>query len=493
GLLLLTAPLQQLGLEDVHGGGPVLDLGPLVLAGDDDAGGDVRDAHRGVGGVHALPAGAGRTVDVDAQIGLVDVDVVGLLDDRQHLDPGEGGLAAALVVEGRDAHQAVRALLDGEGAVGVGRLHGEGGRLDAGLFGVRRLVDLRLVAVLLGPAQIHPLELLGEVGGVDAAGLGADVDQGLTGVVLAGQEGADLHLVQRLADRLELRLGLRPGVRVVLLLGHLEQHGEIVDPAAQRLGLPDLRLEVGELAGDLLRLVRVVPQGRRGRLLLEHGDICPDPVEVQDGLDRLHGRGEGLELFGYIDDCHALQRNGSAARPTPGAALLGTGRAGRNPVRGGSAGRGGPGWRGGPGARADGAGARARRAGPSRGWSAHPAAEPGPTGGTRSGLPGGRTGPGSCGTPSWAGPRALPGAGGGAGRGPGLTGRGPGRAGRARAEAGRRTRRRNRARRAEPAPACPAGGQGPGRAEPGPGRARGPGRVRLAGPGAGRARAEAGR
>src|SRR5690606_28655859 len=197
---------------------------------------------------------------------------------------------------------------------------------------------------------------------------------------------------------------------------------EIVDPAAQRLGLPDLRLEVGELAGDLLRLVRVVPQGRRGRLLLEHGDICPDPVEVQDGLDRLHGRGEGLELFGYIDDCHALQRNGSAARPTPGAALLGTGRAGRSPVRGGSAGRGGPGWRGGPGARAGGAGARARRAGPSRGWSAHPAAEQGPTGGTRSGLPGGRTGPGTSGTRSWAGPRARPGPAGGAGGRAGTSG-----------------------------------------------------------------------
>ena len=27
-------------------------------------------------------------------------------------------------------------------------------------------------------------------------------------------------------------------------------------------------------------------------------------VEVEDGLDRPHGRGEGLQLFGNIDDCH---------------------------------------------------------------------------------------------------------------------------------------------------------------------------------------------
>ena len=43
-----------------------------------------------------------------------------LLDDRQHLDAGERRLAAALVVEGRDADQAVGALLDRQGAVGVG-------------------------------------------------------------------------------------------------------------------------------------------------------------------------------------------------------------------------------------------------------------------------------------------------------------------------------------------------------------------------------------
>src|SRR5690606_23763059 len=170
------------------------------------------------------------------------------------------------------------------------------------------------------------LELLGEVGGVDAAGLGADVDQRLAGVVLAAEEGADLHLVEGLLHLGELGLGLGAGVRVVLLLGHLEQHGEVVDPASQCLSLPDLGLEVGELAGDLLRLFRVVPEGRRGRLLLEHGDFCPHLVEVQNGLDRLHGRGEGLELFGYVDDCHtsSVTAPGTASsahcarRPAPG-------------------------------------------------------------------------------------------------------------------------------------------------------------------------------
>ena len=121
---------------------------------------------------------------------------------------------------------------------------------------------------------------------------------------------------------------------VVLLLGQLEEDAEVVDAAAQGLGLADLGLEVGELAGDLLRRVRVVPQGRRGRLLLEHGDVCPQLVEVQDGLDRLHGRGEGLQLFGYIDDCHGSSvtaTRGAGARPRPRA---GRPAAGARPVSG---------------------------------------------------------------------------------------------------------------------------------------------------------------
>ena len=84
----------------------------LVLAGHDDAGREVGEAHGGVGGVDALTAGAGRAIDVDAELVLGDLDVVGLLDDRHDLDAGEGRLPAALVVERADPHEAVRALLD---------------------------------------------------------------------------------------------------------------------------------------------------------------------------------------------------------------------------------------------------------------------------------------------------------------------------------------------------------------------------------------------
>ena len=60
------------------------------------------------------PPGPGRAVDVDPQLVLRDVDVVGLLDHRHHLDAGEAGLPAALVVERADPHQPVGARLDAE-------------------------------------------------------------------------------------------------------------------------------------------------------------------------------------------------------------------------------------------------------------------------------------------------------------------------------------------------------------------------------------------
>ena len=58
---------------------------------------------------------------------------------------------------------------------------------------------MRRVAVPLGPAQVHAQQHLGEVGGVDATGAGADGHDGLALVVLPRQQRADLELAQVLA------------------------------------------------------------------------------------------------------------------------------------------------------------------------------------------------------------------------------------------------------------------------------------------------------
>ena len=115
GGLLLLRPLEQPGLEHAQGLRPVLDLRALVLAGHDQAGGQVREPHRRVGGVDALAARAGGAVDVDPHVLLVhlDVDVLGL---RQHRHRHRRGVDAPARLGGGHALHAVHAALELEPA-----------------------------------------------------------------------------------------------------------------------------------------------------------------------------------------------------------------------------------------------------------------------------------------------------------------------------------------------------------------------------------------
>src|SRR5262249_17929465 len=154
------------------------------------------------------------------------------------------GLPAALVVERADPYQPVRALLDGERAVGVRRLHRERGRLDAGLFRVRRVVDLGRIAVPLRPSEVHAHEHLGEVRRVHTARAGPDRHERLARVVLTGQQRPDLQLLDRLAKLADLRADLAERAGVALGLCEVQQDTGVVEPRAQPLDLADLGARV---------------------------------------------------------------------------------------------------------------------------------------------------------------------------------------------------------------------------------------------------------
>src|SRR5699024_7085957 len=138
--------------------------------GHDDAGWDVGQAHRGIRGVYRLPARTGGAVDVHADVRIRHLDGVRLLHDGQDLHLGEAGLAAPLVIEGADAHQAVGALLNREGAVHVITVDDEGRGLNTRLLRIGDVVDIRLVAVLFGPAGVHAQLHLRPVRGIHATG-----------------------------------------------------------------------------------------------------------------------------------------------------------------------------------------------------------------------------------------------------------------------------------------------------------------------------------
>src|ERR1700722_1860606 len=79
GLLLFHFHFVEAGAEDAHGLGAIFNLRFFVLLGDDQAAGNVGDAHGGISGVDGLAAGTGGAESVDAQVlGFdFDVDVVG--------------------------------------------------------------------------------------------------------------------------------------------------------------------------------------------------------------------------------------------------------------------------------------------------------------------------------------------------------------------------------------------------------------------------------
>ena len=221
------------------------------------------------------------------------------LDQGDDLDGRERRLAAALVIEGADAHEAVGAGLDAQRAVGVGRLNLEGRRLQAGLFRVGGVHDLRRVAVTLRPAQVHAQKDLGEVSGVHAARAASDRDDGVALVILAVQQRADLQVAQVLAELLQIGFGLGEDVSALIrvLGGHVHHGLQVVDALAHLRDAIQLALAVAECARHGLGGARVVPQVGRGRLLVQLGDLLAQLVRLHDRDDVLHRGAQGRDLF----------------------------------------------------------------------------------------------------------------------------------------------------------------------------------------------------
>ena len=220
--------------------------------------------------------------------------MIRFLHNRQHLNLSEGSLAAPLVVERTNTNQTVRTLLDREGAVHVLAMDDESSGLNTGLFSVGRVVNLDLMPVLVGPAQVHAHEHLGPVSGIHATGTGADVDDRLALVVRPRKHRSDLEGFDVGTQLSAFGIGHLDGVGVALLFREFVHHGEIVEAPAQRVDLFLLRLRLRQCTGDLLRVVGVVPQRRVGGL----GFQLPDPVGKLVDIDHLLNGGQRrVEFF----------------------------------------------------------------------------------------------------------------------------------------------------------------------------------------------------
>src|SRR5262249_32851187 len=113
GLLLPFAlALEELGLQALQRLVAIRVLRALVLALDDDAGRQMRDADRRVGLVDVLSAGAGRAERVDLEVDGIDLDVVDRVDLRQDRDGRGRSMDAALRLGLGHALHAMRARFE---------------------------------------------------------------------------------------------------------------------------------------------------------------------------------------------------------------------------------------------------------------------------------------------------------------------------------------------------------------------------------------------
>jgi len=194
GLLLLELHLVEAGTQHLHADLAVLDLRALLLRLHHRVGRQVRDAHGGVGRVHALTSGARRAVRVDAQVLGADlyVDVIGL---GKHRHGGRRGLDAPLALGLWHALDAVDARLELHDRVDLVARDLELDGLEAASIGRGRRKDLDLPLAACGEALVHGEEVSREDARLVAAHAGADLDDGVLLVIGVTGDEHDLDLV----------------------------------------------------------------------------------------------------------------------------------------------------------------------------------------------------------------------------------------------------------------------------------------------------------
>ena len=105
--------------------------------------------------------------DIDPQVVRVDLDVDIVIHFGHDFHQSKGRVPTMGGVEGRQAHQAMNTPFGLQIAIGVAPFHANDDILDSCFFPQRQVEDFGLESSALGPMQVHTLENLGPVLGVD--------------------------------------------------------------------------------------------------------------------------------------------------------------------------------------------------------------------------------------------------------------------------------------------------------------------------------------
>src|SRR5579885_849 len=276
-LALLLGALDEARAEHPHRGLLVRRLRALVLDRDDDAGRQVRDPHRAVGLVDVLTARALRAVRVDLQIGLVDLHVGVVREQRRDDDRAEGVVAAVRLVERAQADETVLAALGLQHAVGVLARDRQRRRLETRLLPRARLEQLDAEAARRRPPLVHPQHHLRPVLRVRAAGPRLQRHHRVARVVLAVEERRLLQAVELAPQRLQRRddLGLE------LAAVHRRELARVVVLATEPAVVLEATRDACVLGGDARGTRLVVPEAGSAQLLFERGKAAFELLGVK--------------------------------------------------------------------------------------------------------------------------------------------------------------------------------------------------------------------
>ena len=170
GVCLLLIAREDAGTQHAHPGLAVLELALLVLHRDNNSSRKVGNAHGRVCRIDRLATGAARTVDVNLEIVLADLDLFRLVDLRENENASSRGMDAPLRFGGRHALDAMYPSLVLEvGPDPLCRVRGvaldrELDVLDAAEVAQGLLDDFGLPLLRLGVVEVHPQQVGGEQG-----------------------------------------------------------------------------------------------------------------------------------------------------------------------------------------------------------------------------------------------------------------------------------------------------------------------------------------
>ncbi len=197
--------------QHAHGLRLVLVLRAAVLAFDDSAGRDVRDAHGGVGLVDVLAARAGCAKGIDAQLGRIQFHFTHFIGFRQDRHGAGRGVDAALGFGGGHTLHTVRARLEFQYRIRPPPDDARDDFLVATHLARTFRDDLDLPAAALGESRVHAKDVARKQGGLVATGAGAHFEKDVAFVIGVFRQQLflqfDFELFQLLVPGLDFGIG----------------------------------------------------------------------------------------------------------------------------------------------------------------------------------------------------------------------------------------------------------------------------------------------